>query len=64
MWGWSQTGQRLAGTELGKKCKEGEENFYRYIKRKGKVQKGLPSLVSNTGRLVKTDKEKADVNFI
>jgi len=35
--------------------------LYWYINWKRKVQEGLPSLVSNKGRLVTTDKEKAEV---
>jgi len=38
-----------------KKC------FYRYISWKRKDQEGAPSLVSNRGRWVTADKEKADV---
>ena len=35
--------------------------FYKYLSQKRKVQKGILSLVSDTGKLVTTDKEKADV---
>lgn len=33
-------------------------NFYRHINHKRKVQEGIISLVINTGRPVKTNKEK------
>ena len=35
--------------------------FYKYLSQKRKVQKGILSLVSDTGKLVTTDKEKAEV---
>lgn len=39
--------------------------FYRYIRWKRKVQESICSIMSNTGRLVTTDKEQAEVlNFL
>ena len=35
--------------------------FYKYLSQKRKVQKGILSLVSDMGKLVTTDKEKAEV---
>ena len=43
------------GAEKNKKI------LYKYVKLERKVQDGVPSLVSNLGRLVATDKENAEV---
>ena len=37
------------------------KGFYRYLNQKRKVQEGILSLVSDMGKLVTTDKEKAEV---
>ena len=58
-------GVRKAKTSLdldlakgGKKIKKG---FHRYLNLKRKVQDGAACLVGDTGKLVTTDKEKAEV---
>ena len=45
-------------------AKKNTKGFYRYLNQKRKVQEGILSLVSDMGKLVTTDKEKAEVlNF-
>ena len=46
---------------LARNAKNDKKVIYRYINCQRKVQKGIPHLVSNTGRLITTDREKADV---
>ena len=49
---------------LAKDAKKNKKVLYRYLNQKSKVQKGFPTLVSDTGKLVTTDKEKTEVlNF-
>ncbi|KFQ90119.1 hypothetical protein N337_04750, partial [Phoenicopterus ruber ruber] len=37
------------------------KGFYRHVSQKRKVKESIPPLISKTGKLVTTDKEKADV---
>ena len=46
---------------MARGAKKNKKGFYRYINWKRKVQEGIPFLVSNTGMLVTTGKEKAEV---
>ena len=46
---------------LARDAKKNKKGFYRYLNQNRKVQQGVPSLASDTGRLVTTDKEKAEV---
>lgn len=47
--------------DLARGTKKNKKVFYGYVSQKNKVQKGVPSLVSNTGRVVRTDKEKRGI---
>lgn len=47
--------------DLARGTKKNNEVFYRYISQKNKVHKGILSLVSNTDRVVTTDKEKGSI---
>jgi len=45
-------------------ARDGENNkkgFYRYVNQKRKPKEQVPALMSKTGKLVATDKEKAEV---
>jgi len=46
---------------LARDAKKHKKGFYRYLKQKRKVQEGVTPPVTDTGRLVTTDKEKAEV---
>ena len=46
---------------LARDAKKNKKGFYRYLNQKRKVQEAVPLLVSDTGKLVTTDKEKAEV---
>jgi len=46
---------------LSRGAEKSKRGFYRYLFQKRKVQEGTASLVSDTGRLVTTDKEKVEV---
>lgn len=49
---------------MARDAKKHKKGFYRYLKQKRKVQEGVTPPVTDTGRLVTTDKEKAEVlNF-
>jgi len=47
--------------DFSRDAKNDKIGFYRYVNQKRKVQEGIPSLVSNTGRLVTKGKEKGKV---
>jgi len=47
--------------DLARGAKKNKEGFYRHSNQKRKAQEGVTFLESNTGRLVTTDKEKAEV---
>ena len=49
------------GLNLAKDAKKNKKGFYRYFNQKGEVQQCVPTLVSDTGRLVTTDKETVGV---
>jgi len=46
--------------------KHNKSGFYRYVIQKGKAKITIPTLMSKTGKLVTTDKEKAEIlhNFL
>ena len=46
---------------MARDAKKHKKGFYRYLKQKRKVQEGVTPPVTDTGRLVTTDKEKAEV---
>ena len=46
---------------LARDAKKNKKGFYRYLNQKGEVQQCVPTLVSDTGRLVTTDKETVGV---
>ncbi|KFM04153.1 hypothetical protein AS27_10717, partial [Aptenodytes forsteri] len=46
---------------LARDTKNNKKGFYRYVNHKRKVKESVPSLMSRTGKLVATDKEKAEV---
>ena len=46
---------------LARDAKKNKKGFYRCLNQKRKVQEGVPTLVSDTGRLKRTEKEKAEV---
>ena len=43
---------------MARDATKNKKSFYKYLNQNRKVQKGVSSLVSNSGRLVATDKEK------
>lgn len=45
---------------MARDAKKHKKGFYRYLKQKRKVQEGVTPPVTDTGRLVTTDKEKAE----
>ncbi|PKU30689.1 rna-directed dna polymerase from mobile element jockey- hypothetical protein [Limosa lapponica baueri] len=47
-------------------AKNNKKGFYRYVNQKRKVKESMPPVLSKTGKLVTTDKEKAEVlnNFL
>ena len=51
---------------MARSAKKNEKGLYRYTNQKRRVQEGVLSLVSNTDRLVTTDKKKAEAlsNFL
>ena len=46
---------------MEKNVKNNKKGFYRYISQKRKVKGSIPPLTTKTGKLVKKDKEKAEV---
>ncbi|KFZ59181.1 hypothetical protein N338_00715, partial [Podiceps cristatus] len=46
---------------LARDVKNSKKGFYRYVSQKRKVKESVPPLTSKTGKLVTTDKEKAEV---
>ena len=56
---WDKEGS--TGTGFCKGSKKNKKGFYRYVNQKRKAQDVVPLLVSNKGRLVTVDKEKAEV---
>jgi len=46
---------------LARHAKNNKKNFYRYVSQKKKVKESVPTLMSKTGKLITTDKEKAEV---
>jgi len=46
---------------LARDAKKSEKGFYRYVIQKRKVKESVSPLLSKTGKLVTTDKEKAEV---
>ncbi|KFQ31696.1 hypothetical protein N332_00599, partial [Mesitornis unicolor] len=46
---------------LARDAMKNKEGFYRYVNQKRKVKECVPYLMSNSGELVPTDKEKAEV---
>ncbi|KAM6103455.1 uncharacterized protein LJ206_014212 [Theristicus caerulescens] len=46
---------------LVRDAKNNKKGFYRYINQKRKVKESIPPLMSKTGKLITTDKEKAEV---
>ena len=46
---------------LARDAKKNKEGLYRYLNQKRKVQESIPHLMSDTGRLVTTDREKAEI---
>jgi len=58
--GWHQKSQGAAGDELD--AENNKKGFYRYVsqKRKAKAQISPPPPMNKTGKLARTDKEKAE----
>ena len=48
---------------MAKGAKKNNKGFYKYLNQKRRVQESVPPLVSDTGKLVTNDKEKAEVLF-
>lgn len=46
---------------MARSAKKNKQGFYRYLSQKRKVHKGVPTLVSDTARLVTAYKEKAEI---
>ena len=49
--------------DLERGARKNKQGLYRYIKWKRKVQEGIPSLKSNTGRLLSMDKAEVLKNI-
>jgi len=46
---------------LARDAKNNKKGFYRYVSQKRKVKERVPTLMSNTGKLVTMDEKKAEV---
>ena len=51
----------LLELNLARDAKKNRKGFYRYLNQKSQVQEGIQPLASDIGKLVATDKEKAEV---